>query len=122
MVDLKMLSEITPCLQILDVIRVGVDKGPKEGYEAEANGFGELAMTPHCKGLIGLFKGQTECKKNRFGKSEVGIKTVRICFYNWLHRTARKLKIIRKIMFYHIYNTLVIPVNKANFGFYHFPY
>lgn len=37
------------------------------GYEAESKGFGELAMTPQSKGLISLFRGQTECKKNRFG-------------------------------------------------------
>ncbi|KOB66367.1 Hydroxyacyl-coenzyme A dehydrogenase, partial [Operophtera brumata] len=34
---------------ILDVIRVGVDKGPQAGFEAEAQGFGELAMTPQSK-------------------------------------------------------------------------
>lgn len=63
--------------QILEVVRVGVDKGPAAGYEAEAQGFGELAMTPQSKGLMGLFKGQTECKKNRFGKSQVDVKTVK---------------------------------------------
>lgn len=54
-------------LRILEVIRTGIDKGPVEGYEAEAKGFGQLAMTPQSKGLISLFFGQTECKKNRFG-------------------------------------------------------
>lgn len=63
-------------LKILEVIKVGVDKGSKEGYEAEARGFGELAMTSQSKGLIGLFHGQTECKKNRFGKSQVDVKTI----------------------------------------------
>ncbi|KAG6459318.1 hypothetical protein O3G_MSEX011310 [Manduca sexta] len=63
-------------LKILEVVRVGVDKGPVAGYEAEADGFGELAMTPQSKGLIGLFRGQTECKKNRFGKSEVNVKKI----------------------------------------------
>lgn len=63
-------------LQILDVIRTGVDKGVVAGYEAERNGFGELAMTPQSKGLIGLFRGQTECKKNRFGNPAKPIKTV----------------------------------------------
>lgn len=53
-----------------------MDKGPVAGYEAEAQGFGELAMTPQSKGLIGLFRGQTECKKNRFGQSQVDVKTV----------------------------------------------
>ncbi|CAG4998802.1 unnamed protein product [Parnassius apollo] len=63
-------------LKILEVVRTGVDKGSAAGYEAEAQGFGELAMTPQSKGLIGLFRGQTECKKNRFGKSEVDVKTI----------------------------------------------
>lgn len=50
------------------MIRVGVDKGFEAGSEAERKGFGELSQTPQSKGLIGLFRGQTECKKNRFGK------------------------------------------------------
>lgn len=56
--------------QILDVIRTGVDKGPAAGYEAEAKAFGDLLQTPESNGLIGLFRGQTECKKNRFGAPE----------------------------------------------------
>lgn len=63
-------------LKILDVVRTGVDKGSKAGYEAEAQGFGELAMTPQSRGLIGLFRGQTECKKNRFGKPKLDVKTI----------------------------------------------
>ncbi|KAL4708113.1 hypothetical protein ACJJTC_009892 [Scirpophaga incertulas] len=63
-------------LKILDVVRTGVDKGPAAGYEAEAQAFGELAMTPQSRGLFGLFRGQTECKKNRFGKSQVDVKTI----------------------------------------------
>ncbi|XP_053693292.1 trifunctional enzyme subunit alpha, mitochondrial [Sabethes cyaneus] len=55
-------------LKILDVIRAGVDRGFEAGSEAERMGFGELSQTPQSKGLIGLFRGQTECKKNRFGK------------------------------------------------------
>ena len=62
--------------QILDVIREGLDKGPTAGFEAEARGFGELAMTPESKGLVSLFKGQTQCKKNRFGKPSKEVKTV----------------------------------------------
>lgn len=54
-------------LKILEVIRTGIDKGPQVGFEAEAKGFAELAMTPQSKGLISLFFGQTQCKKNRFG-------------------------------------------------------
>lgn len=63
-------------LRILDVIRTGVDKGSDAGFEAESKGFGELAMTPQSKGLIGLFRGQTECKKNRFGVPQRKVQTV----------------------------------------------
>merc|ERR1712012_146415 len=55
-------------LKILEVVRVGLDKGPKEGYKSEHMGFGELAATSESGALIGLFHGQTECKKNKFGK------------------------------------------------------
>ncbi|XP_037068080.1 trifunctional enzyme subunit alpha, mitochondrial-like [Pollicipes pollicipes] len=57
-------------LKILEVVRAGLDGGLQKGYEAECNGFGELAVTPESRGLIGLFHGQTECKKNRFGKPQ----------------------------------------------------
>ncbi|XP_052747083.1 trifunctional enzyme subunit alpha, mitochondrial [Bicyclus anynana] len=63
-------------LKILEVVRTGADKGQAAGYEAEIQGFAELAMTPQSKGLIGLFRGQTECKKNRFGKSQVDVKSI----------------------------------------------
>lgn len=63
-------------MQILEVIRVGLDKGPVAGYAAERNGFGELAQTPQSKGLIGLFHGQTACKKNRFGTPQTPIKSI----------------------------------------------
>lgn len=66
---MKMSGGLYPApLKIIDVIRVGVDKGFEAGSEAERKGFGELSQTPQSKGLIGLFRGQTECKKNRFGK------------------------------------------------------
>ncbi len=55
-------------LKILEVIRTGLDKGPIKGYEAEHQGFGQLAATSESKALISLFHGQTECKKNKFGK------------------------------------------------------
>jgi enoyl-CoA hydratase/long-chain 3-hydroxyacyl-CoA dehydrogenase len=65
---MKMSKGLYPApLKILEVVRTGLDKGVQAGYEAEANGFGELVMTPESKGLISLFHGQTECKKNRFG-------------------------------------------------------
>lgn len=63
-------------LKILEVVRTGLDKGPVAGYEAECNGFGQLAMTSESKGLISLFHGQTECKKNAFGKPQRPAKQV----------------------------------------------
>ncbi|KAJ9594592.1 hypothetical protein L9F63_027423, partial [Diploptera punctata] len=63
-------------LKILEVIRTGVERGPHAGYIAESKAFGELAMTPQSKGLIGLFRGQTECKKNRFGVPKQRVKYV----------------------------------------------
>lgn len=62
--------------QILEVIRTGADKGIEAGYEAERNGFGELSATSQSKGLIGLFRGQTECKKNRFGAPAQKVQTI----------------------------------------------
>lgn len=58
------------------MVRTGLDKGRKAGLEAEAKAFGDLSMTPQSKGLIALFRGQTECKKNRFGKPSLKVKTV----------------------------------------------
>nr|CAG4643738.1 EOG090X01G2 [Lepidurus arcticus] len=65
-------------LKILEVVRTSLDKGTKAGYEAEAKAFGELAMTNESRGLIGLFHGQTECKKNRFGKPAREVKTLAV--------------------------------------------
>ena len=55
-------------LEILKVIRTGLDKGMAKGLEAEREGFGKLCATPESAALISLFHGQTECKKNKFGK------------------------------------------------------
>ncbi|XP_071450753.1 trifunctional enzyme subunit alpha, mitochondrial [Hetaerina americana] len=76
---MKMTGGLYPApLKILDVIRTGIDKGEAPGYEAEREGFGELAMTPQCRGLIGLFHGQTECKKNRFGNPQTEVKNIAV--------------------------------------------
>merc|ERR1740128_1317189 len=65
-------------LKILEVLRTTLDKGNEAGYVAENVGFGELAMTKESRGLIGLFHGLTECKKNRFGKPQKATKTIGI--------------------------------------------
>lgn len=76
---MKMSGGLYPApLKILDVIRTGIDRGSAAGYEAEAQGFGELAVTPESKGLMSLFRGQTECKKNRFGKPQKEVKTIAV--------------------------------------------
>ena len=36
-------------------------------YLFYAQGFGELAMTSESAALMGLFHGQTQCKKNNYG-------------------------------------------------------
>lgn len=74
---MKLTGGLYPApLKILEVVRVGIDKGPSAGYEAESSGFAELAMTPQSRGLMGLFRGQTECKKNRFGKPKRQVQTI----------------------------------------------
>lgn len=60
--------------KILDVMRISLNKESKLGYEAEAKAFGELGVTPQCKGLTNLFFGQTTCKKNRFGVPKNAVK------------------------------------------------
>ncbi|KAH3693590.1 trifunctional enzyme subunit alpha, mitochondrial-like [Dreissena polymorpha] len=63
-------------LRIIEVAKTGAQQGPRAGYEAEAKAFGELAMTPESKALVGLFNGQTALKKNKFGKPEREVKTL----------------------------------------------
>ena len=76
---IKMTNGLYPApLKILEVVRAGLDKGGQAGYDAEAQGFGQLAETKESAGLISLFHGQTECKKNRFGKPERPVKTVAV--------------------------------------------
>lgn len=65
-------------LRIIDAVKTGVSKGSKQGYEAEANGFAELAMTNESKALISLFQGHTQCKKNRFGAPQHDVKNIGI--------------------------------------------
>lgn len=63
-------------LKILDVVKTGVEQGSEKGYEAEAQGFGELGMTTESKALINIFYGQTNCKKNRFGQPKTPAKNI----------------------------------------------
>ncbi|EGI59237.1 Trifunctional enzyme subunit alpha, mitochondrial [Acromyrmex echinatior] len=76
---MKMTNGLYPApLKILEVVRVGLDKGPSAGFDAEAKGFGQLAVTSECKGLTSLFFGQTACKKNRFGPPKSAVKKIAV--------------------------------------------
>ncbi|CAG9863338.1 unnamed protein product [Phyllotreta striolata] len=76
---MKMSQGLYPApLRILEVVRTSLDKGEAVGFKEEARAFGELAVTPESKGLISLFKGQTQCKKNRFGKPNKSVKSVAV--------------------------------------------
>lgn len=65
-------------LRIIDVVKEGLEKGPAHGFKKEAEGFGELSQTTEAKALMGLFFGQTECKKNHYGAPERPVKTVAV--------------------------------------------
>ncbi|XP_071117488.1 trifunctional enzyme subunit alpha, mitochondrial-like [Haliotis cracherodii] len=65
-------------LKILEVVRTGLDEGKEAGYNAEAKGFAQLGITPQSKGLIGLYYGQTACKKNAFGEPKKEVKTLAV--------------------------------------------
>lgn len=76
---MKLSNGLYPApLKILEIVRIGADKGFDAGLEAERIAFGQLSQTTESKGLIGLFRGQTECKKNRFGAPARKTKNVSI--------------------------------------------
>lgn len=75
---MKMTNGLYPApLKILDVIRAGIES-PSTGMEKERKAFAELAHTTHSKALIGLYHGQTLCKKNRFGTPDKPAQTVAV--------------------------------------------
>ncbi|CAD5121981.1 DgyrCDS10432 [Dimorphilus gyrociliatus] len=54
-------------LRILDVVEETLKSGYERGNQLETRYFGELGVTKESKALIGLFHGQTHCKKNHYG-------------------------------------------------------
>ncbi|MBW3604864.1 MAG: fatty acid oxidation complex subunit alpha FadJ [Actinobacteria bacterium] len=42
-------------LRAIDVVRTGIEQGPRAGYAAEAQAFGELIVTPQARNLIRVF-------------------------------------------------------------------
>jgi len=97
-------------LKILDVIRAGLDKGlgSAAGYKAEHEGFGQLAATSESSALIGLFHGQTECKKNKFGKPAKPTKSIGILGAGLMGAGIAQVSIDKKDMF-----TVLKDVNNA---------
>lgn len=51
--------------KIIGVVKQGLDSGRTSGYQAEAEAFGELVMTPQSAALRGLFFASTALKKER---------------------------------------------------------
>jgi len=51
-------------LAALDVVRIGLEQGPPEGYRAERERFGALAMTPVSRNLVQIFFATSALKKD----------------------------------------------------------
>lgn len=65
-------------LEIIDVVKTGLEQGFVKGLQAEADAFGRLSQTPASKGLVSLFFAQQACKKNRFGTPEVPVQNIAV--------------------------------------------
>ncbi|DAA24365.1 TPA: trifunctional enzyme subunit alpha, mitochondrial, partial [Bos taurus] len=65
-------------LKIIDVVKTGIEQGSTAGYLSESQTFGELAMTKESKALMGLYRGQTQCKKNKFGAPQKEVKQLAV--------------------------------------------
>ncbi|XP_066450509.1 trifunctional enzyme subunit alpha, mitochondrial [Eleutherodactylus coqui] len=65
-------------LKIIQVVKTGREQGSEAGYLDESLRFGELAMTSESKALIGLYHGQVQCKKNKFGTPQKEVKNLAI--------------------------------------------
>ncbi|XP_032071853.1 trifunctional enzyme subunit alpha, mitochondrial [Thamnophis elegans] len=65
-------------LSIIEVVKTGLEQGNEAGYLLESQKFGELGMTPECRALMGLYHGQVQCKKNKFGEPKEPVKNLAI--------------------------------------------
>jgi len=59
-------------LRIIDCVEIGAGQGFKRGLEAEALGFGELAVTPQARQLMNLYFATTAMKKDT-GVADPGV-------------------------------------------------
>jgi 3-hydroxyacyl-CoA dehydrogenase/enoyl-CoA hydratase/3-hydroxybutyryl-CoA epimerase len=62
--------------KILEVVRLGLERGMRRGLEAEAQAFGELAVSDVAKRLMEIFFAQQALKKDRGVDAEVEPRTV----------------------------------------------
>ena len=62
---------------IIDVLSYTIEH-PEKGYEKESELFAQLSQTPQCHGLISLYFGQSELKKNRYGPVEKSAKNIAV--------------------------------------------
>uniref|UniRef100_A0A663MCU3 enoyl-CoA hydratase n=1 Tax=Athene cunicularia TaxID=194338 RepID=A0A663MCU3_ATHCN len=65
-------------LKIIETVKAGLDQGRDAGYLAESQNFGQLAVTKESKALLGLYRGQVYCKKNKFGTPQREVKTLAV--------------------------------------------
>uniref|UniRef100_A0ACB8G950 Uncharacterized protein n=1 Tax=Sphaerodactylus townsendi TaxID=933632 RepID=A0ACB8G950_9SAUR len=65
-------------LNIIEVVKTGLEQGNEAGYLLESQKFGDLGMTSESKALIGLYHGQVQCKKNKFGQPKQQVQTLAI--------------------------------------------
>ncbi|KAJ6661170.1 hypothetical protein lerEdw1_015306 [Lerista edwardsae] len=90
-------------VNILEVVKTGLEQGNEAGYLLESQcyidcctviwwpeslttsfsfhfnqKFGELGMTSESKALIGLYHGQVQCKKNKFGQPKQPVKNLAV--------------------------------------------
>jgi len=63
---------------ILECAKAGLESGHAAGSKAERELFGMLSATNESAALRGLFFGQTESKKNKFGKPAARVDTVAV--------------------------------------------
>lgn len=63
---------------ILDAVKTGLEQGFDKGQEKESSNFAKLGMTSEAKALMSIFFGQTELKKNRYGKPDRPVNTMAV--------------------------------------------
>lgn len=63
--------------RIIDAVRTGRERGRQAGLAAEARHFGELAMTPEARALMGLYFATTDLKKDNGTDAEARPRPVR---------------------------------------------